>query len=183
METQLYKKICLRRSNITELEVDAIVNAANEALAGGGGVDGAIHKAAGPLLAQECRTLNGCPTGMAKITKGYNLMAKYVIHTVGPDLTNSMSEQPETLASCYRNSLDLVAKYNLKSVAFPCISTKRFSYPNEPAANVALKTVRDWLLDHQGFAEKIEMIIFCVFLDKDERIYRDLIPKYFPSPE
>jgi O-acetyl-ADP-ribose deacetylase (regulator of RNase III) len=132
-----------RQGDITTLAVDAIVNAANKTLLGGGGVDGAIHRKAGPQLKKECATLNGCDTGEAKITLGYQLPSKHVIHTVGP-----IGENPTKLRSCYINSLNLCKQNNLTSIAFPCISTGVYGYPNEPACRVALAAVRDWLREN-----------------------------------
>ncbi|XP_064407917.1 ADP-ribose glycohydrolase MACROD1 isoform X3 [Latimeria chalumnae] len=146
---RLSKKVSLFRGDITKLEVDAIVNAANSSLLGGGGVDGSIHRAAGPLLKEECRTLNGCQTGEAKITCGYRLPANYVVHTVGPIAHGHPSAAHATdLKNCYMNSLNLALGKNLRTIAFPCISTGVYGYPNESAADVALKTVRDWLEAH-----------------------------------
>ncbi|KAI7688243.1 ADP-ribose glycohydrolase MACROD1 [Sarcoptes scabiei] len=174
-DPNLNSKISTFNGDITQLEIDAIVNAANERLAGGGGVDGFIHRAAGhDDLQAECRTLNGCQTGSCKITGGYRLPAKYIIHCVGP-----IGEKPELLASCYRQALDTLIKENLRTIAFPCISTGVFGYPNENAAKVALATTRDWL-QRDSNHKKIERIIFCLFLEKDIKIYEDLLNRYFP---
>ncbi|KAJ8914558.1 hypothetical protein NQ315_010022 [Exocentrus adspersus] len=168
----LANKISIFCGNITILEVDAIVNAANSSLLGGGGVDGAIHKAAGPNLKAECKTLGGCPTGEAKITGGYNLPAKHVIHTVGPQ-----GEKEGYLKNCYQNSLRIMLENNLRSIAFPCISTGIYGYPNEPAAHVAAYTVRKFL---EANSDKVDRIIFCLFLDIDKDIYKGLLQSYFP---
>ncbi|XP_011797997.1 PREDICTED: O-acetyl-ADP-ribose deacetylase MACROD1 isoform X1 [Colobus angolensis palliatus] len=149
-DKQLNEKISLFRGDITKLEVDAIVNAANSSLLGGGGVDGCIHRAAGPLLTDECRTLQSCETGKAKITGGYRLPAKYVIHTVGPIAYGEPSaSQAAELRSCYLSSLDLLLEHRLRSAAFPCISTGVFGYPCEAAAEVVLATLREWLEQHK----------------------------------
>lgn len=168
-------KIVLLQNDITKLAVDCIVNAANNSLLGGGGVDGAIHRAAGRDLLLECQKLQGCETGEAKITSGYKLPSKKVIHTVGP-----IGAKPDKLSSCYKSSLDLMKANDLRSIAFPCISTGVYGYPNLEAAIVALKTVKSWLEDEKN-AESVDSITFCVFLDKDTEIFKTLIPKYFPS--
>ena len=145
--------------DITELAVDAIVNAANSTLLGGGGVDGAIHRAAGPGLLAECRTLGGCPTGEARITGGYRLPAKHVIHTVGPVWSGGRQGEDELLAACYRNSLALAARHGLKTVAFPAISTGAYQFPPDRAAAIAAREVRKFLKDHPS-VEKVTFVCF-----------------------
>ena len=165
------QKVRLLKGDITKLEIDAIVNAANQSLLGGGGVDGAIHKAAGPNLLEECKTLYGCGTGNAKITNGYNLPAKYVIHAVGPVWHGGISDESEKLASCYRRSIEVADENNVKSIAFPNISTGVYGYPKKEAAEIAIKTVVDSLNEHPG----IEMVIFCAFDDENYKIYKNLL--------
>lgn len=164
-------KIKLHQGDITKLNVDAIVNAANTTLLGGGGVDGAIHRAAGRELIAECRTLNGCETGEAKITKGYNLPAKFVIHTVGPVYNNGKYSEDQKLASCYRRSLEVAMENGVRSIAFPNISTGVYGYPKLEAAEIAIKEVSAFLATH----DEIEEVIFCVFDDENFRIYKNAL--------
>jgi O-acetyl-ADP-ribose deacetylase len=164
-------RIKLLRGDITTLSVDAIVNAANSSLLGGGGVDGAIHRAAGPELLQECRALNGCPTGEAKITKGYKLKAKFVIHTVGPVWRGGRNNEENLLASCYSNSLKLAAENNILSIAFPSISTGVYGFPFEIASRIALKTVMEFLDGN----ESMQQIIFVTFSESDYENFKRVI--------
>lgn len=161
----------LTQGDITEQETDAIVNAANTSLLGGGGVDGAIHRAGGPKILEECKKLGGCPTGEARITTGGNLKAKYVIHTVGPVYRNGKQREVELLANAYRNSLVLAAKQALKSVSFPSISTGAYGYPFEEAASVALETVVDYLRTHPG----IELVRFVLFGEAAYQAYKNAL--------
>ena len=157
--------------DITKLDVDAIVNAANTTLLGGGGVDGAIHRAAGPELLAECRTLGGCATGEAKITKGYRLPARHVIHTPGPVWAGGRRNEPVLLTACYRNSLELAVENGCRSVAFPCISTGVYGYPKEEAASLAIATVKAFLTCSPVALK----VTFCCFSKDDFHLYqRDL---------
>lgn len=156
------------QGDITTVKVEAIVNAANQSLLGGGGVDGAIHRAAGPELLAECRTLHGCRTGEAKLTKGYKLPAKYVIHTVGPIYRDGHHGEPELLADCYRHSLQLAEEKGIRSVAFPSISTGVYGYPIEDAARIALHEILTFLDGHPDMQE----VIMCCFSRRDYDIYQ-----------
>ncbi|RJR31743.1 O-acetyl-ADP-ribose deacetylase [Candidatus Parcubacteria bacterium] len=164
-------KITIKKGDITEENVDTIVNAANESLFGGGGVDGAIHKAAGVKLLEECRTLNGCKTGKAKLTKGYNLKAKYVIHTVGPVWNGGNKDESLALKNSYLNSLILAVKNGIKTIAFPAISTGVYGYPKEAAAKIAIKTVSDFIRED----ESIDEIVFVLFSENDFDLYKKLM--------
>ncbi|XP_069550567.1 ADP-ribose glycohydrolase MACROD1 isoform X1 [Brachyistius frenatus] len=176
---KLDQKISLYSGDITKLEIDAIVNAANKTLLGGGGVDGAIHRAAGPMLKKECASLNGCETGEAKITCSYGLPAKYVIHTVGPIAQGGVEERERnSLRQCYKNSMQTATDNAARSVAFPCISTGIYGYPPEQAVHQALATVREYLDAHH---DKLDRVIFCVFLPKDKELYLQNLPLYFPA--
>ena len=161
------------QGDITKLDCDCIVNAANRSLLGGGGVDGAIHRAAGPELLAECRTLHGCRTAEAKITKGYRLKAKYIIHTVGP-IYSGTAEDAAQLADCYRNSLNLAKEHDIHVIAFPAISTGVYGYPLEDATEIAVKTVAQWLKDHADYAMQV---IFCCFDARTERVYQTKMEK------
>ena len=160
----------IRKANIVEQQVDAIVNAANTRLLGGGGVDGAIHRAAGPQLLEECQTLGGCPTGEARITKAYDLPCRYVIHAVGPVYRNGRQGEPELLASAYRSSLALAEENDCRTIAFPSISTGAYRFPIEEAASIAQRTVLDWLREHP----RPEKVVFVLFSESDLRTYRQV---------
>ncbi len=166
MKKEILDKLELRQGDITRLDVDAIVNAANTKLLGGGGVDGAIHRAAGPQLLDECRTIGGCPTGEARITGGYNLLARHVIHAVGP-VYSGKPQDSRLLTGCYLNSLTLAVENNLKSIAFPAISCGVYGYPIKDACKIAVDTSIDFL----GRRPSLEKIIFIQFSEKDLQVY------------
>lgn len=165
------RRIILIKDDITKLDVDAIVNAANSQLAGGSGVDGAIHRAAGPKLPIACNKLNGCSTGMSKITPGFNLFAKYIIHTVGPIWRGGKSNEAELLQSCYQTSLQLALENNIMTIAFPNISTGIYGYPKQQAAEIALVTVNEFVIKHK----EIKKVIFACFDEDNFEIYGDLL--------
>ena len=167
------------RDDITKLRVDAIVNAANNALLGGGGVDGAIHRAAGPELLQECRGLGGCETGEAKITRGYNLPAKWVIHTVGPVWHGGGQGEDELLARCYQNSLDLAAQYPIRTIAFPAISAGVYGFPMQRAARIAVAEVQSYLQGHPN----LEQVILVCFSDQADRQYSSALLERSVQPQ
>jgi O-acetyl-ADP-ribose deacetylase (regulator of RNase III) len=159
------------KGDITKIKTEAIVNAANNSLLGGKGVDGAIHKAAGPELLEECKKLEGCETGLAKITKGYNLPAKYVIHTVGPIWQGGNNNEEEKLASCYKECLELAREKGIESIAFPSISTGAYRFPIEKAAPIAIRTVKEFLKKDTSIKE----VVFVLFSDKDYNIYKKIL--------
>jgi len=169
--SQKFGKLEILQGDITKLEIEAIVNAANKTLLGGGGVDGAIHRAAGPKLREECRTLGGCETGDAKLTKGYNLPAKFVIHTVGPVWRGGKSGEAEKLASCYRRCFEVAHEHGIRSLAFPAISTGAYGYPIEEAAEIAIRTTRDCLEKYP----EIDRVVFVLFSARDYEVYRRLL--------
>jgi O-acetyl-ADP-ribose deacetylase (regulator of RNase III) len=178
MKKDILSKIEVRQGDITKLEVDAIVNAANTSLLGGGGVDGAIHRAAGPQLLAECRTIGGCPTGEARITRGYRLPARYVIHTVGPVYRGTPRDR-ELLAGCYRNSLELATQRQLTSVAFPAVSCGVYGYPIEEACRVAVDTTVTFLENHPS----LKNVIFVLFSAGDLKVYHDYIAQKTARPD
>ncbi len=172
MEKEIRDRVEIIQGDITKLKVDAIVNAANNSLLGGGGVDGAIHSAAGSGLLEECRTIGGCPTGEARLSKGYNLPAKYVIHTVGP-VYGENTNDAELLTSCYKNSLELAVRYKIRSIAFPAISCGIYGYPIEDACKIALNTVAGFLKTHKD----IEKTIFVLFSKNSYDVYNEAFLK------
>ena len=171
------KRIAVVQGDITTLSVDAVVNAANTTLLGGGGVDGAIHRAAGPALLEECRTLGGCPVGEAKITKGYNLPARHVIHTVGPVWRGGRAGEPRLLASCYLNSLKLAVEHGVKTLAFPSISTGVYGYPIEEASAIAVQTIAEFLKSD----DSIQKVVLVAFSEKDERVLQETLARVIPT--
>ncbi len=170
MEKEILDRIEIMQGDITRLKIDAIVNAANTSLLGGGGVDGAIHRAAGPELLAECRTIGGCPTGEARITKGYNLPARYVIHTVGP-VYKGRPQDSRLLSLCYLNSLQLAVEHNINSIAFPAISCGVYGYPINEACRIAVDTAVGFLKENKS----IKNIIFILFSSGDYKIYKDYL--------
>lgn len=173
IKRKMQTSIEIIKGDITKMKVDAIVNAANKSLLGGGGVDGAIHRAAGPQLLKECQTLGGCENGQVKITKGYNLPARFVIHTVGPVWSGGKNGEPELLSLCYSNSLELAKNHKLKSIAFPSISTGAYHFPIEKAAPIALETTKLFIEQNPKIFDKV---IFVLFSDDDFKIYNILYP-------
>lgn len=178
MEINVQERIAVVQGDITQQEVDAIVNAANTSLLGGGGVDGAIHRAAGPQLLEECRELGGCATGGAKITRGYNLPAQWVIHTVGPAWQGGDHNEDELLANCYRNSLALAEQRSIKTVAFPAISTGVYGFPKERATRIAVSEVKSFL-ERNSSPEKVLLVCFSA---SDYQCYLDIVREIVGVP-
>jgi len=175
VDEELNNKVALWHGDITTLELDAIVNSANESLMGGsGGIEAAIHKAAGPRLLSECGALHGCETGQVKISRGYDLPSTYILHTVGP-----VDENPEVLEACYNGCLDLLEKNKIKTVAFCAVSTGVFGFPIEPATRIALSTVRRWL-ETGNNRTKVNLVVFVLYKDRDNACYEQIMPEYFP---
>ncbi|MFO7939373.1 MAG: O-acetyl-ADP-ribose deacetylase [Bacteroidales bacterium] len=165
------ERIKVVKGDITQVQTDAIVNAANHSLLGGGGVDGAIHRAAGPELLEECKTLNGCDTGDAKITKAYKLPSRYVIHTVGPVWNGGKYEEEKLLASAYQRSLEVALENGIKTIAFPNISTGIYGFPKKKAARIAIETIQDFLSVHN----QVKKVTFVCFDDENLKLYNDLL--------
>ncbi|MGM0551690.1 MAG: O-acetyl-ADP-ribose deacetylase [Bacteroidota bacterium] len=165
------ERIKVIKGDITQVQTDAIVNAANHSLLGGGGVDGAIHRAAGPELLEECKTLNGCDTGDAKITKAYKLPSRYVIHTVGPVWNGGKYEEEKLLASAYQRSLEVALENGIKTIAFPNISTGIYGFPKKKAARIAIETIQDFLSMHN----QVKKVTFVCFDDENLKLYNDLL--------
>ena len=174
-DVKVVDRIKVIQGDITTIDTEAIVNAANNSLLGGGGVDGAIHRKAGPQLLEECKKLNGCKTGEAKLTKGYQLPADYVIHTVGPVWHGGNQEEPVLLASCYRNTIQLAEEHQITSIAFPSISTGVYGYPIKKAAAIALQTIIETL--EQDVASSIDEVVIVCFSQQDLKIYKDTLAK------
>jgi O-acetyl-ADP-ribose deacetylase len=172
MDKRVLSRIDIQQGDITRLQVDAIVNAANTSLLGGGGVDGAIHRAAGPQLLAECRSLGGCPTGEARITGGYNLPARHVIHTVGP-VYSGRPQDARLLTACYRNSLQLAVEHNVGTIAFPAISCGVYGYPIEDACQIAIRTCSEFLQTHDA----LKLVVFVLFSDSHRRIYEETLAR------
>ena len=179
MARYLGGRVELIRADITTLDVDAIVNAANSSLLGGGGVDGAIHRAAGPRLLEETRTLSGTPPGTARITAGYELPARHVIHAVGPIWRGGDSAEDATLEGAYRRSLELAAEHALESIAFPSISTGIYGFPLERATRIAHTTAREWLATN----ERPRLVVFCVFSERDLGVHESMAGEVFGPPD
>jgi O-acetyl-ADP-ribose deacetylase len=170
MDKKVLSRIDIQQGDITRLKVDAIVNAANTSLLGGGGVDGAIHRAAGPQLLAECRSLGGCPTGEARITAGYKLPAGHVIHTVGP-VYSGRPQDARLLTACYRNSLQVAEDNNLRTIAFPAISCGVYGYPIEEACQIAIRTCSEFLQEHDA----LDLVVFVLFSESHRRVYEETL--------